>query len=138
MKLASTLLSASLISAGTFAQAQPVTIEVTGITEARGFILVSAFDKAETWLKRPVQFVRAEAKAGTVSLTMADLPEGDYAFSAIHDLNANNRLDSNAIGIPTEPYGFSNDAAGSFGPPKFEDARVNVGKGIAKLTLKLN
>jgi uncharacterized protein (DUF2141 family) len=138
MKFATPLLAASLFATAAFAQTQAVTIEVTGVAEAKGFILVSAFDKAEGWLKRPVQFARVEAKVGAISVTVPDLAEGEYAFSVIHDVNANNKLDSNAIGIPTEPYGFSNDAAGTFGPPKYEDARVKVGKGATKFSVKLN
>ncbi len=138
MKRNALFLATVLASTLSVAQTQSVTIEVTGVAEAKGFILVSAFDKSEGWLKRPAQFARVEAKVGTVSVTVPDLAEGEYAFSVIHDVNANNKLDSNAIGIPTEPYGFSNDAAGTFGPAKFEDARVKVGKGAAKFSVKLN
>jgi uncharacterized protein (DUF2141 family) len=41
-------------------------------------------------------------------------------------VNDNGKLDKNFIGIPKEPYGFSNDKAGSFGPPDFEDILVEV------------
>jgi uncharacterized protein (DUF2141 family) len=33
-------------------------------------------------------------------------------------------LDKNLFGIPKEPYGFSNSARGSTGPPKFADAAI--------------
>jgi uncharacterized protein (DUF2141 family) len=35
-------------------------------------------------------------------------------------------MDFNVLGIPTEAFGFSNNASGSFGPPKFEAARFTV------------
>ncbi|MFX8281946.1 DUF2141 domain-containing protein, partial [Acinetobacter baumannii] len=38
------------------------------------------------------------------------------------DANGNGRLDMNAMGMPVEPFGFSNDAVGNFGPPRFEQA----------------
>ena len=57
-------------------------------------------------------------------MVLKDLPDGPLALSVFQDANANGRLDMNAIGIPTEPYGFSNNAAGNFGPPKFEQAVV--------------
>ena len=50
---------------------------------------------------------------------------GEYAVSCYHDRNGNGKLDKNTIGIPVEPYGFSNDARGSFGPPKYKKARFN-------------
>ncbi len=54
------------------------------------------------------------------------LPIGEYAISAFYDTNHNGELDKNLLGIPTEPYGFSNNARGSFGPAKFEDAAFTI------------
>ena len=59
------------------------------------------------------------------SLRFYGLPRGAYAVAVIHDENGNNRLDTLA-GIPREGYGFSNDAAVRFGPPKFAAARFDV------------
>ena len=45
-----------------------------------------------------------------------------FAISVIHDMNGNGKLDTNLFRIPKEPYGFSNNAGATFGPPKFEAA----------------
>ena len=50
------------------------------------------------------------------------LPYGEYAIKVYHDENSNNRLDTMMFGIPSEDYGFSNDATGIFGPPEYKDA----------------
>lgn len=55
------------------------------------------------------------------------LPPGKHAIKVFHDVNSNGALDTNALGIPNEPYGFGNDARGRFGPPTFEDAAVTMG-----------
>ena len=55
----------------------------------------------------------------------------------MHDKNANGKLDSNIVGIPTEPYGASRDARGRMGPPAFEDAAVDV-QGDTALTIHLH
>jgi uncharacterized protein (DUF2141 family) len=42
------------------------------------------------------------------------------------------------LGIPKEPYGFSRDARGKFGPPGFEDAAIEVrdeGDGAGEATV---
>ena len=57
-----------------------------------------------------------------------DLPSGNYAVGIFHDVNGNNRLDTNLFGVPKEQYGFSNDASGRFGPPSFDDAAISVTK----------
>jgi uncharacterized protein (DUF2141 family) len=54
--------------------------------------------------------------------TFADVPAGKIAVTVLHDLNDNNELDKNRIGIPKEPLGFSNGARIRFGPPAFDDA----------------
>ena len=54
------------------------------------------------------------------------LPEGVYAIGIFVDVNRNNRMDRNFVGIPKEQYGFSNNAKGSFGPPSFMDASFTV------------
>lgn len=45
-------------------------------------------------------------------------------MSAYHDLDANGQLNNNLMGLPSEPYGFANNARGSFGPPSFQAASV--------------
>lgn len=52
-----------------------------------------------------------------------DLSPGEYALAAFHDENANNDLDRNFLGIPSEGTGASNDAHNMFGPPSYDDAR---------------
>ena len=66
------------------------------------------------------------ATGGTVNLTFAGLAEGDHAVKVFHDVNGNGVLDTNWMGIPKEPYGFGNDAMGTFGPPTWEQAKVAV------------
>lgn len=48
------------------------------------------------------------------------------AIAAYHDANANGLLDRNAIGIPSERYGFSNNARGITGPPTFDEAVIEL------------
>ncbi|MCH9852515.1 MAG: DUF2141 domain-containing protein [Alphaproteobacteria bacterium] len=66
------------------------------------------------------------------------LPDGIYAISAFHDLNDDGELNRNLVGLPTEPYGFSNDARGTFGPAKFADAQFTItADKITHLTINL-
>jgi uncharacterized protein (DUF2141 family) len=62
-------------------------------------------------------------KNGVVDVTFKDIPYGEYAFAAYHDINDNHRLDQNFIGIPIEGVAISNDAKG-FIMPRFKDAKV--------------
>lgn len=57
------------------------------------------------------------------------LKDGFYAFAVFQDLNANEKLDRKKFGIPAEPFAFSRDALGKFGPPKFEEAGFEINGG---------
>jgi len=48
------------------------------------------------------------------------LPYGEYAVMLYHDENGNDKLDKNIVGVPKEPYGFSNNARARLGLPLYE------------------
>lgn len=55
-----------------------------------------------------------------------NIPKGVYTIGIFVDENLNNKMDTNFVGMPTEQYGFSNNAKGFMGPPSFEDASFTV------------
>ena len=120
-----TVLSVSLL-APLFTHAGELTIDVKGLGSDKGSVLVAIYDKADTWMKTPVGTAQSPAKKDGVTVTIKDLADGEYAASLFHDENGNGKLDSNAIGMPIEPFGFSNDASGKFGPPPFEKAKFKL------------
>jgi uncharacterized protein (DUF2141 family) len=68
-----------------------------------------------------------------------NVPAGTYAVSSFHDENGNNKLDRNSLGVPSEGYGFSNDAQGTAGPPTFSQAQFTVdGKTDKSVEFSLN
>ena len=106
-------------------------IDVTGIRSGDGRVLL-ALHQEHADISFPdergaVAGVWMNAVAGTFSLVFPDLAEGRYAVSVMHDENGDGALDANLLGVPTEGYGFSNDATGIMGPPDFFDASVVVG-----------
>lgn len=133
MKLRPTLLLFALAAGN--APAATLTVEVQQVV-APGDLMIAVFDQPGQWLKQPLRGLRQAAVAGTMTVQVPDLPDGDYAVSLFVDRNGNAKLDSNAIGLPTEPYGFSNDATGNFGPPGFEQARFSV-KGDTRAVIHL-
>lgn len=55
------------------------------------------------------------------------VPAGEYVFSLYQDVNCNKKLDANVLGIPKEPYGFSNYDGKSI-PNSFEKLKVAINK----------
>ena len=52
------------------------------------------------------------------------------------DLNGNGEMDTNFLGIPKEPFGFSNNAKGKLGPPSFDAAAFQV-REATEIAIKL-
>lgn len=76
-------------------------------------------------------------RTGTLEVGIPSLPAGDYAVACYHDVNGNGRIDKNLLGIPTEPYGFSNNARPRFRAPTWDEAKVNTIKSGELLNVKL-
>jgi uncharacterized protein (DUF2141 family) len=124
------LLAASLISFSGFSQST-LEIEVTGIRNNTGVIMLQLFDEHETVLRQE-KGVILENKC---LIIIKDLHPGKYAIRFFHDENLNGTLETTKIGKPTEGYGFSNNAYGMFGPKPFKDWLFEV-KEDTKLALK--
>ena len=117
-----------LVIAATPVLAGELTIEVSGITPGRGQIYVAVYDRPETFPTAGQQRTGRilEARAQGLVVHFEDLPPGEYAAVAFQDVNGNGKLDKNFLGMPKEPYGFSNSARGSAGPQKFSAAAVTL------------
>lgn len=141
MKIVATFIGfAALCSALTSgaALAGDLKVEVHGMTETKGEVMVAVFNQKGQWLKQAHVSKKVTANGNKVVVQFDGLPDGDYAVSVVHDLNSNGRLDSNPIGMPTEPYGFSNDAVGNFGPPSFDSAKITLTQAPLSISVRVN
>jgi uncharacterized protein (DUF2141 family) len=113
-------------------------VEVVGIEEARGTILIGIYDNEKTFPKTGKSFrnVSVPVDGKRVKCTIDDLPEGSYAIALCHDVNGDGEFNTNFVGMPLEPYGFSNDVKATFKAPAFEDARFDL-RGQKSLRIEL-
>lgn len=83
-------------------------VPISTLRSGRGDVFVAVYERG-SWLI-PGRFKRyrtAPAAAGTVQVTIPDLPPGQYALAVFHDENDNGRVDTNWAGLPVEGFGFS-------------------------------
>ncbi|CAD5266501.1 conserved hypothetical protein [Imperialibacter sp. EC-SDR9] len=111
-------------------------VKVTNLGDLKGQVMVGLFDKEDNFLKEPIKGVSAKVTAEGQEVVFENLPYGEYAVSVIHDENENGELDTFLV-IPTEPYGFSNNVMGKFGPPSFEQTKISF-KNDTSIEIKLN
>lgn len=119
------------------AQNVNLTVKISGLKNNTGLVQVGLFNSEGTFLKKAYKGVSSEIKSNGATVTFLNIPMGKYAISAYHDKNSNSKLDTNFIGIPKEDFACSNNAKGTMGPPKYEDAKFDLTKD-AKLEIKFN
>lgn len=119
------------------AHALDLTVEIIDARSNTGVVAVGLFSPGPGWLAEPsaLKYERVPAGPRTI-LVLRDLAPGRYALAATHDENGNGKLDTNFVGVPTEPYGFSRDARGLLSPPTFDDAAIDL-SADATLTIRL-
>ncbi len=66
--------------------------------------------------------VIAPIRAGAANCVFTGVPAGTYAVAFFHAEHNETQLTTGMFGKPQQGYGFSNNAAGSFGPPNFTAA----------------
>lgn len=118
-------------------------ITITNIENGSGTLYVAILDSDKNWLKSDTDALPFRDVAQPVTSTddllisVGDLPPGKYAVSVFQDIDGNAELDTNFIGYPKEPFGFS-APMGKFGPPDFNEAAIAVSGGEFSVEVSLN
>ncbi len=127
-------------------------VTVEGIRSAQGTVLIGLYDSPESFerageapdkedfLIDPERFGAVALRANAAmksAVVFSNLEPGRYAAIAFHDENNNGKLDKNFWGVPTEPYGFSNNVQGVLGPPTFAAAAMVPSEGGSAIRIAL-
>ena len=114
-------------------------VQITGIEQAKGQLLITVYRTAADFMQVEKAVYKAAypvGQSGAVSVNIQQLPAGEYAIACFHDLNGNGILDKNLVGIPVEPYGFSQGARPRFRAPTWEEARFYFSGQAVSLSLE--
>ncbi len=128
-----------LCAASTFTQKYSVTVNATGFPDNVGQAYLGLYRAQDDFPVINKQYLgKVVAISGNKSaLIFSQLPKGNYAVAVFHDRNKNGKLDTNLFGVPTEEYGFSNNARNTFSAPSFKDASFSVdGNKTISITIK--
>lgn len=127
-----------LVLAGALAATPPagatLIVRVDGIAARSGEVLVAVCDRG--FDREGCAIGQRRAPEGEVEEFRFAVPPGRYAVAVFHDVNGNGELDRVPPGLPTEPYGFSNDV-GRWSVPRFDGALVTVGPGETVVPVSL-
>ncbi len=104
------------------------TVSVAGIAAARGDVRIAVHAAAGEFPDERGAVAKAAIPARPGEIRQGfDLPPGRYAVAVFHDENGNGVLDTNFVGAPKEPYGFSNNVRGRLRAPSFAEAGIMLG-----------
>lgn len=120
------------------AQTASITLKIQGIDEAKGIMSIALFDNEEDYSSEENYAFAGEipVKSKEFIYVIKDIPYGTYAIKIFYDVDSNGEMKKNWIGMPKEPFGFSNDAKAKMGPPSFENASFVV-KGDTEAVVNL-
>jgi uncharacterized protein (DUF2141 family) len=140
--LAALLLATLPPDAGAQPACPGIHVKILNIKNSSGTVACALFEAPEGF---PTDFLRMATNVMIIKIRkdqarcdFEDIPPGTYAMAVIHDENMNGQLDTNWLGIPTEGYGFSNDARGLVGAPPFSAASFPYSGENIELTMTLH
>jgi uncharacterized protein (DUF2141 family) len=117
-----------------------IEVSVLGARRVAGNVTVTLYGpRPEAFLARGGRLARLRVPLASHAATACfrvSAP-GAFAVAVYHDENGDHDFNRNFLGLPTEGYGFSNDAPTLVGLPSFESVRFAVPAEGARLQLHL-
>lgn len=127
MKMVYLFICLSIFQQLSFSQNSKILIvKVAGIEEIEGSIVVNLYNSKEGFPTKPEKAKYSKTVKvlfKTMEITFDNIQDSIIAVSVYQDEDSNGELDTNFLGMPSEPVGVSNNAKGTFGPPSYEDAK---------------
>jgi uncharacterized protein (DUF2141 family) len=128
---------AALLSIATSAAAAQacVQVEAHNVRPDQGPLMVAAFGDAAQYGKTPIAALQMPATADKLSFSVCGLTGPAVALRMFQDLNGNSKLDTNMLGMPSEPWGASGKPP-AMSAPTWDTTQVptNGGTIVVKLS----
>jgi uncharacterized protein (DUF2141 family) len=116
-----------------------LTIQVENVLPAGGILRLGLYDAARypDDDSKPIASADVPAVAGRTVITLHNIPPGVYAIQTFQDVNANDKMDTSWVGLPQEPFGFSQDAKPFLSKPSFDEVKFTLAAGDNSLVIHL-
>jgi uncharacterized protein (DUF2141 family) len=116
-----------------------LSVEVNAVRSNAGRVAVALFDSRDAFpeQRKALRGALSKIDGARALVRFVDIEPGVYAVAVLHDENQNSKMDFNFLGMPLEGYGFSNDAAVTFGPPSFAEAAFRLRPRNSKIAIRM-
>lgn len=113
-------------------------VKVTGLRSQKGQVRIAVFNSPESWLgDHPAYNATIDVDGQSLTWRLNDIPYGDYGIAVLHDENKNGKMDNNVLGMPKEPYGFSNNLRVTFRAPKWDRGKFAVRNPTTEISIEV-
>ncbi len=121
------------------AETTAVSVIVTNLPSAQATLKLYFYNVKANFLVRNhytlLKYLKPEGRQKIVY--SIQLPPGEWAIALTQDLNENDLVDRNLVGIPTEPFAFSNNIHPHFRVPTFDDCKFMVSGAATTVSISM-
>ncbi len=111
------------------AAAADITLKINKVYDDGGQIRIAVYDSEESFREKPVRAMKLPGIKGEMLIPITDLPTGKYGIMLFHDMNGNEELDTNLLGIPKEYWSASLEGTVVIGRPGWSDVVFELPEG---------
>jgi len=129
-------LSLLLGSMASAASAADVVVEIRGVEARAGALQTSLQTRSEFMKEKGLRSVVEQPAPGVVRITFSNVPAGEYAFNALHDLDGNGRMTLSKSYIPSDGWAMVGGEKLQ-GAPTFDDVKFVVGSDNMTVRVKM-
>jgi uncharacterized protein (DUF2141 family) len=111
--------------------AATLTIRVENVLPDGGVLRLGLYDAARypDDNSKPIASADVAAIGGETVVTLHGITPGVYAIQTFQDVNANDKMDTSWLGLPLEPFGFSQDVTPFLSKPSFDEVKFTLAAG---------
>lgn len=119
--------------------ASSLEVEVHEAKNADGRVICGLYDSAETFRKPGLQLAEATSTItdGKAHCRFPQVAPGRYAVAAFHAEQGELQPSYGFLGKPKQGVAFTNNPSITFGPPRFDDAAIDVGAESLRVMITL-
>jgi uncharacterized protein (DUF2141 family) len=120
-------------------RAGEIVVHVDHVSPKGGIVSAALFDRADYHDNdHPLASRNVAARFPRTTFTFSHVKPGFYAIKMFQDINRNGKFDTDLLGLPLEPYGFSNNVVPFLSEPGFDATRFRAGRGRTVITIRLS
>lgn len=106
---------------------KPLKLVITNLASKTAPVILSLYNMQNKFLdeKDVLKHLELVPNGETLVAEIKDLQYGQFAIATYQDVNSDGKINQNLIGLPTEPYAFSNNYKPVIRAPRFSDCKFD-------------